>query len=289
MVAIQNIVDYYSAHLSELLRGMKLNAFKIKYSAGSLYRRFFTHRSALEFNPVLVMFTCVLIALKAENYQDWLGNFIHYLQENKNQLHITIEDMLLLELPVLEVVKFHLLILHPRTALLHLLQTAESTKLVRHGGDSLLRDCMETLNLFMRTEISLLLSPAVLAALALWVSIERIYAVTPVVGSSGGGTSQRLPANPGGMDPSQRKVNQEKMRGLFLAIVANAHCPPNKEGTLDVPAKESADKIAQETMEAVLKSHGGVRWPPIAIWWDPMKKDQKAESNWTKLSTPVQS
>eukprot|EP00921_Rhytidocystis_pertsovi_P015232 GHVQ01024300.1.p1 GENE.GHVQ01024300.1~~GHVQ01024300.1.p1 ORF type:complete len:239 (-),score=18.69 GHVQ01024300.1:1114-1830(-) len=109
------VVEYYAQILLQLGQHKNLRPV-IKETAACFFRRFFLKRSIMEFDPRNIIFTCITLAIKAEEYSRR-----HQISELfGDMIELDTQEVIKLELPVCEALEFHLLVLHTREPLLAL-------------------------------------------------------------------------------------------------------------------------------------------------------------------------
>ncbi|EEA07935.1 uncharacterized protein CMU_030110 [Cryptosporidium muris RN66] len=106
------LVLYYGRQLMEFTNHKKL-PFVVKYSAALLYQRFYIYQSVMSYDPRIIIFTCISLAIKLEEFG------LHFTLE---QLFGDVPGLNILqifqhELIVCNTLKFHLYLINPRNPL----------------------------------------------------------------------------------------------------------------------------------------------------------------------------
>lgn len=108
----ETLVSYYGRQLVEFCNHKQL-PFVSKYNASVLYRRFFTNQSVMNYDPRIIIFTSLSLALKLEEYG------LHFTLEKLfgDIPGLNIHEVFRHELIVCNTLRFHLYILNPRNVL----------------------------------------------------------------------------------------------------------------------------------------------------------------------------
>ncbi|KAF7457354.1 cyclinue -like [Cryptosporidium felis] len=108
----ETLVSYYGRQLIELCNHKQL-PFVSKYNASILYQRFFSCQSVMDYDPRIIIFTSISLALKLEEYG------LHFTLEKLfgDVPGLNIKEVFRHELTVCNALKFHLYILNPRNTL----------------------------------------------------------------------------------------------------------------------------------------------------------------------------
>ena len=97
---------FYSNMIIKLSASFKMPT-QVKATAISLFKKFYLVNSVMEYHPKLVLFTCLFLAAKSENYFISIEAFVKPLQK------VEPKDILDLEFTVLQSLQFTLLVHHP--------------------------------------------------------------------------------------------------------------------------------------------------------------------------------
>ncbi|KAJ1608994.1 cyclin H-like protein [Cryptosporidium canis] len=108
----ETLVSYYGRQLIEFCNHKQL-PFVSKYNASVLYRRFFTIQSVMSYDPRIIIFTSLSLALKLEEYG------LHFTLEKLfgDVPGLNVHEVFRHELTVCNTLRFHLYILNPRNTL----------------------------------------------------------------------------------------------------------------------------------------------------------------------------
>ncbi|KAJ1611577.1 cyclin H-like protein [Cryptosporidium canis] len=108
----ETLVSYYGRQLIEFCNHKQL-PFVSKYNASVLYRRFFTNQSVMSYDPRIIIFTSLSLALKLEEYG------LHFTLEKLfgDVPGLNVHEVFRHELTVCNTLRFHLYILNPRNTL----------------------------------------------------------------------------------------------------------------------------------------------------------------------------
>ncbi|KAH8584829.1 cyclin domain [Cryptosporidium sp. chipmunk genotype I] len=108
----ETLITYYGRQLVEFCNHKQL-PFVSKYNASILYQRFFTNQSVMDYDPRIIIFTSISLALKLEEYG------LHFTLEKLfgDVPGLNIQEVFRHELTVCNTLKFHLYILNPRNTL----------------------------------------------------------------------------------------------------------------------------------------------------------------------------
>jgi cyclin H len=97
---------FYSNMIVKLSASFKMPT-QVKATATSLFKKFYLVNSVMEYHPKMVLFTCLFLAAKSENYFISIEAFVKPLQK------VEPKDILDLEFIVLQSLQFTLLVHHP--------------------------------------------------------------------------------------------------------------------------------------------------------------------------------
>ncbi|WKS76237.1 cyclin H-like protein [Cryptosporidium sp. 43IA8] len=108
----ETLISYYGRQLIEFCNHKQL-PFVSKYNASILYHRFFTNQSVMDYDPRIIIFTSISLALKLEEFG------LHFTLEKLfgDVPGLNIQEVFRHELTVCNTLKFHLYILNPRNTL----------------------------------------------------------------------------------------------------------------------------------------------------------------------------
>ncbi|POM82228.1 Cyclin, N-terminal domain protein [Cryptosporidium meleagridis] len=108
----ETLISYYGRQLIEFCNHKQL-PFVSKYNASILYNRFFTIQSVMDYDPRIIIFTSISLALKLEEFG------LHFTLEKLfgDVPGLNIQEVFRHELTVCNTLKFHLYILNPRNTL----------------------------------------------------------------------------------------------------------------------------------------------------------------------------
>lgn len=98
-------INFYCKNIVETANFFRMPT-QVKATAVSFFRRFYLVHSAMEFHPKNIMYTCVFLAAKLENYFISINSFTKALRNTQNS------DILDLEFTILEALHFTLLVHH---------------------------------------------------------------------------------------------------------------------------------------------------------------------------------
>lgn len=98
-------INFYCKNIMETANFFRMPT-QVKATAVSFFRKFYLVHSTMEFHPKNVMYTCVFLAAKSENYFISIGSFTKALRNTEEK------DILDLEFTVLEALHFTLLVQH---------------------------------------------------------------------------------------------------------------------------------------------------------------------------------
>ncbi|RLV92140.1 Cyclin CCL1 [Spathaspora sp. JA1] len=99
-------LDFYSNNIIKTCNFFKMPT-QVKLTAASFFKKFYLVNSVMEYHPKNILYTCVFLAAKSENYFISIDSFVRALQGTEAS-HI-----LDLEFIVLQSLKFTLLVHHP--------------------------------------------------------------------------------------------------------------------------------------------------------------------------------
>ncbi|EGW34903.1 uncharacterized protein SPAPADRAFT_58028 [Spathaspora passalidarum NRRL Y-27907] len=99
-------LDFYSNNIIKTCNFFKMPT-QVKLTAASFFKKFYLVNSVMEYHPKNILYTCVFLAAKSENYFISIDSFVRALQGTE-AAHI-----LDLEFIVLQSLKFTLLVHHP--------------------------------------------------------------------------------------------------------------------------------------------------------------------------------
>ncbi|XP_953228.1 cyclin, putative [Theileria annulata] len=111
------LIKYYSFQLSQFVNSNNLKP-SVKETSLVLFNRFYLRRSLLEYDPRIIMFTCITLATKLEDM--WRSVYIDKLLYKINNLNIT--KVFEMESIVCDVLNFNLNILHLNDSIYILIQ-----------------------------------------------------------------------------------------------------------------------------------------------------------------------
>lgn len=99
-------LNFYSQNVIKISNFFKMPT-QVKASAISFFKKFYLMNSVMEYHPKNVLYTCIFLAAKSENYFISIESFVKVLKNT------TPKDILDLEFNVLQSLKFTLLVHHP--------------------------------------------------------------------------------------------------------------------------------------------------------------------------------
>eukprot|EP00927_Polykrikos_kofoidii_P047616 TRINITY_DN41875_c0_g1_i1.p1 TRINITY_DN41875_c0_g1~~TRINITY_DN41875_c0_g1_i1.p1 ORF type:complete len:407 (-),score=109.57 TRINITY_DN41875_c0_g1_i1:269-1489(-) len=180
------LASFYARMLPELCTHCQAPS-EVRWTAIVFYQRFFAVRTAMEFDPLAVMFACVFVACKVEECHDITLDKVLEAAGfgGDDTLKAKVGAM---ELPLLEAIRFILLVEpKPEFALEMLIGELRGRLPALHAKDDLLNDVLTRaeellLEMVMRTDAALRWPASTLIAAALSDALE-----TKFQGASGGG------------------------------------------------------------------------------------------------------
>lgn len=98
-------INFYCKNIIETANFFRMPT-QVKATAVSFFRKFYLVHSTMEYHPKNIMYTCVFLAAKSENYFISINSFTKALRNTENK------DILDLEFTVLEALHFTLLVHH---------------------------------------------------------------------------------------------------------------------------------------------------------------------------------
>lgn len=99
-------IQYYSNMIIKLSSIFQMPT-QVKATAISLFKKFYLHNSVMEYHPKNILYTCLFLAAKSENFFISIESFIKPLKKT------IASDILDLEFIVLQSLKFTLMVHHP--------------------------------------------------------------------------------------------------------------------------------------------------------------------------------
>ncbi|CAM8978844.1 unnamed protein product [Rhodiola kirilowii] len=105
----------------KLAQNFKLRQ-RVVASAVTYIRRVYTRKSLTEFDPRLVIPTCLYLASKSEESTVQARLVIFFIRKLYDKYRYEVKDMLEMEMKILEALNYHLLVFHPYRALPQFIQ-----------------------------------------------------------------------------------------------------------------------------------------------------------------------
>ncbi|KAI5953366.1 hypothetical protein KGF54_002737 [Candida jiufengensis] len=99
-------LDFYVKNATATCNHFKMPT-QVRLTAASFFKKFYLINSVMEYHPKNILYTCIFLAAKSENYFISIEKFVNSLQNLK------VKDILDLEFIVLQSLKFTLLVHHP--------------------------------------------------------------------------------------------------------------------------------------------------------------------------------
>ncbi|EDK43407.1 hypothetical protein LELG_01585 [Lodderomyces elongisporus NRRL YB-4239] len=99
-------LDFYIQNITTTCNFFKMPT-QVKLTAASFFKKFYIVNSVMEFHPKNVLYTCIFLAAKSENYFISIDSFVKALKGVEKT------DILSLEFILLQSLKFTLLVHHP--------------------------------------------------------------------------------------------------------------------------------------------------------------------------------
>lgn len=99
-------LNFYSQNVIKISNFFKMPT-QVRASAISFFKKFYLVNSVMEYHPKNVLYTCIFLAAKSENYFISIESFVKVLNKTNPK------DILDLEFNVLQSLKFTLLVHHP--------------------------------------------------------------------------------------------------------------------------------------------------------------------------------
>lgn len=99
-------LNFYSKNIIQAANFFKMPT-QVKATAISFFKKFYLLNSVMEYHPKNVLYTCLFLAAKSENYFISIESFCRALQKTEPK------DVLDLEFIILQALKFTLLVHHP--------------------------------------------------------------------------------------------------------------------------------------------------------------------------------
>ncbi|KAI5960324.1 uncharacterized protein KGF55_004616 [Candida pseudojiufengensis] len=99
-------LDFYVKNTTATCNHFKMPT-QVRLTAASFFKKFYLVNSVMQYHPKNILYTCIFLAAKSENYFISIEKFVNSLQNLK------IKDILDLEFIVLKSLKFTLLVHHP--------------------------------------------------------------------------------------------------------------------------------------------------------------------------------
>uniref|UniRef100_A0A7N0UJ19 Cyclin-like domain-containing protein n=2 Tax=Kalanchoe fedtschenkoi TaxID=63787 RepID=A0A7N0UJ19_KALFE len=112
---------HMTTYIWKLAQNLKLRQ-RVVASAVTYMRRLYTRKSLTEFDPRLVIPTCLYLASKSEESTVQARLVIFFIRKLYDKYRYEVKDMLEMEMKILEALNYHLLVFHPYRALPQLLQ-----------------------------------------------------------------------------------------------------------------------------------------------------------------------
>ncbi|KAH7299362.1 hypothetical protein KP509_24G007600 [Ceratopteris richardii] len=139
---------------------------RVVATAIAYFRRVYTRKSFVEYDPCLVAPTCLYLASKAEESTVQAKLLIYYMKRTRavpqEKCTYEVPDILHMEMKLLEALDFYLIIYHPYRSLLLLLQDAGITEMTKITW-SLVND-------LYRTDLILMYPPFMIALACIFVA-----------------------------------------------------------------------------------------------------------------------
>ncbi|KAK6457811.1 cyclin-like protein [Scheffersomyces xylosifermentans] len=99
-------LNYYTPNIIQIAKFFKMPT-QVKLTAVSFFKKFYLENSVMQYHPKNIMYTCVFLAAKSENYFVSIESFVKALKGTDAK------DILDLEFIILSSLKFTLLVHHP--------------------------------------------------------------------------------------------------------------------------------------------------------------------------------
>lgn len=112
------LISYFTSQLLFVCSEKRFD-YKITNTAVAFLTRFYLKRSVLEFDPRRILLTCILLAIKTEDLSMAI-TLHHFCDGLISPKGVRLSSVIDGELPVLDALSFHLLVLQPRTAIHYL-------------------------------------------------------------------------------------------------------------------------------------------------------------------------
>jgi len=100
------LVSFYAKKMNDIAGVFKLPS-SIKATATTFLKRFYLHNSVMDYHPKTIMLTCLFLCTKTENYYIPLEKFVSTIPKT------TVDDIIPLELPVSQSLRFCFSVHHP--------------------------------------------------------------------------------------------------------------------------------------------------------------------------------
>ncbi|KAI5060074.1 hypothetical protein GOP47_0024494 [Adiantum capillus-veneris] len=120
---------HMSEYIQSLAHQVKVRQ-RVVATAIAYFRRVYTRKSFVEYDPRLVAPTCLYLASKAEESTVQAKLLIFYMKKTK-KCSYEVPDILHMEMRLLEALDFYLIIYHPYRSLIQLLQDAGITEMTK--------------------------------------------------------------------------------------------------------------------------------------------------------------
>lgn len=164
---VKIIKIHMSEYIQNLAQLIKVRQ-RVVATAIAYFRRVYTRKSFVEYDPRLVAPTCLYLASKAEESTVQAKALIIYMKKTRTlafpqeKCSYEVTDILHMEMRLLEALDFYLIIYHPYRSLIQLLQDAGITEMTRITW-SLVND-------LYRTDLILMYPPFMIALACIFVA-----------------------------------------------------------------------------------------------------------------------
>lgn len=237
-------LDFYIQNITTTCNFFKMPT-QVRLTAASFFKKFYLVNSVMEFHPKNVLYTCIFLAAKSENYFISIESYVKALKGTDTS-HI-----LDLEFIVLQSLKFTLLVHHPiralygffldfQAVLLHPEQVMYDVSVDTLGN--MYNQAKEWLNkYFMVSDVAFLFTPPQIALAAMYDTDKRITDKY---------LRRKYLSNEEKLDPIKEQENEnEKQNGEDKSVVAS------EEASKDVSKEKtkSSNRQQYETLITLLR------------------------------------
>lgn len=168
------ICKYYEKRLMDFCSVFKPAMPKSVMGTACMYfKRFYLHNSLMEYHPRIIMFTCVFLACKVDEFNVSSLQFVVNLHENSVEQEKVLEQILEYELLLIQQLNFHLVIHNPYRPLEGFLIDLKTRFPMLENPEVLRKAADDFLNKAALTDTLLLFTPSQIALTSILSSASR--------------------------------------------------------------------------------------------------------------------